>query len=391
MQLFDRQTIIDWRARSIQDPVERLKFLRGHTGTGWRERRGSFLPGLKWLAPALALGLTGVLVSGYEHTRPETMPISRSVILPPVIPLQQAMGETAVWLVDRKGDVETYSNGLRVENRFAVNSQPREGYRVYPRDNTSSAMAQTMNAPAGIVFHTTESDEVPFQADQDRNLKRIGLSVLLFVQQNRSYHFVIDRFGRVFRIVREEDVAKHAGNSIWADDERVYVGLNTSFLGIAMETQSKAGQDSAAANGAQIYAARVLTQMLRSKYHIAAANCVTHAQVSVNPANWLIGYHTDWAANFPFLELGLRDNYLQPPASIVVFGFGYDPLYLQSTGERLLPGLLNAENQVRAQASRLGLPVERYKALLQAKYLHLIASSRPDKGSKEKEEQQNGS
>jgi len=26
--------------------------------------------------------------------------------------------------------------------------------------------------------------------------------------------------------------------------------------------------------------------------------CVTHAQVSVNPANMLIGYHTDWAEIF---------------------------------------------------------------------------------------------
>ena len=76
-----------------------------------------------------------------------------------------------------------------------------------------------------------------------RQLTRIGEEVLQLVQQNRSYHFVVDRFGRVFRIVREEDVAYHSGNSVWADQQRVYVGLNTSFLGVAIQTQTRAGED----------------------------------------------------------------------------------------------------------------------------------------------------
>ena len=37
------------------------------------------------------------------------------------------------------------------------------------------------------------------------------------VQQNHSYHFLIDRFGQVFRIVPEADVANHAGYSVWAE------------------------------------------------------------------------------------------------------------------------------------------------------------------------------
>ena len=53
--------------------------------------------------------------------------------------------------------------------------------------------------------------------------------MLEFVKQNRSYHFVIDRFGRVFRIVKESDSANHSGMSIWGDDKGVYVNLNPSF------------------------------------------------------------------------------------------------------------------------------------------------------------------
>ena len=116
-------------------------------------------------------------------------------------------------------------------------------------------------------------------ADQNRALKRIGKEVLSFVQQNHSYHFLIDRFGQVFRIVPESDVANHAGYSVWADTARIYVNLNSSFLGIAFETQTQPG-DMPSANPAQIHAARILTEMLRDKYHIPRIE-LRHARAGV--------------------------------------------------------------------------------------------------------------
>ena len=120
------------------------------------------------------------------------------------------------------------------------------------------------------------------------------------LRHKRAYHFVIDRFGRVFRIVQESDSANHAGRSVWADETLKYINLNHSFLGVSFETQTRSGAAASTLNPAQIYAGRMLTEMLRSKYRIAPRNCVTHAQVSVNAAQMLVGYHTDWAANFPF-------------------------------------------------------------------------------------------
>ena len=72
------------------------------------------------------------------------------------------------------------------------------------------------NPPASYIS-TTESDQARFTADENARLKRIGKAVISVVQQNHSYHFLIDRFGEVFRIVLESDVANHAGNSVWAD------------------------------------------------------------------------------------------------------------------------------------------------------------------------------
>ncbi len=278
-----------------------------------------------------------------------------------------------VWLVDQTHDFETYSNGLRVDDRYVKSNEKRIFYPVYQRGGIDVREPVWRSQPAGIVYHTTESDQARFTADQNARLKRIGKAVLAVVQQNRSYHFLIDRFGQVFRIVPESDIANHAGYSVWADGQSVFVNLNNSFLGIAFETQTQLGEQPSA-NPAQVHAARVLTEMLRYKYHIPAMNCVTHAQVSVNPDNMLVGYHTDWAGNFPFRELGLSDNYGLPPPSISVFGFGYDPTFQHATGGRLEQGLASAEYQVETQAASRGMTVARYRAVLQKHYKEVLAA-----------------
>ena len=124
---------------------------------------------------------------------------------------------------------------------------------------------------------------------------------------------------------------------------------------------------------AQIHAGRMLTEMLRSRYHIAAENCVTHAQVSVNPDNMRIGYHTDWAGNFPFHEMGLDDNYALPIPALYLFGYGYDPTFVESTGARLWKGLLLAEDRLVEEATVNGRTVAEYKKILQKRYREKLA------------------
>ncbi len=278
-----------------------------------------------------------------------------------------------VWLVDQTHDFETYSNGLRIDDRYVTPNQKRIFYPVYQQGAIDAAQPEWRSEPAGIVYHTTESDQARFTADQNARLKRIGKAVIGVVQQNHSYHFLIDRFGQVFRIVPESDVANHAGYSVWADGKRIFVNLNSSFLGVAFETQTQLG-DMPSATAAQVHAARVLTEMLRAKYHIPQSNCVTHAQVSVNPDNMLVGYHTDWAGNFPFRDIGLNDNYSVPPPSIYAFGFDYDPAFVHATGVRLWQGLALAEDQMQTQAAARGIPLSRYRAILQKQYKEVLAA-----------------
>jgi hypothetical protein len=112
--------------------------------------------------------------------------------------------------------------------------------------------------------------------------------------------------------------------------------------------------------------------MLRSRYSIAAEDCVTHAQVSVNPQNMLIGAHIDWAAQFPFASLGLPDNYSVPLPSLYAFGFESDSTFARVTaggwqGQKL------AEAQVARGAEAQGIAPARYRATLRQRY-HDIAA-----------------
>ncbi len=127
-----------------------------------------------------------------------------------------------VWLVDQTHDFETYSNGLRIDDRYVKPNQKRIFYPVYQRgaiDAGQSDFAGSRSVPSRRASCITPPKAIRRASRQikTRRLKRIGKAVIGVVQQNHSYHFLIDRFGQVFRIVPETDVANHAGYSVWAD------------------------------------------------------------------------------------------------------------------------------------------------------------------------------
>jgi hypothetical protein len=304
-------------------------------------------------------------------TQPPTLPTP-----PPVSRVEPVLAPAAdVWPVEKNSQFEIYSNGLRIENQFAVSHRPRT-YVAFINDNSEGTGSERRSDPAGIVYHTTESLQAPFESSQNNLLKRVGESLLDYVRRRRCYNFLIDRFGRVFRIVNESDAADHAGHSVWADDRHFYVNLNDSFIGISFEAHTAAGETLTSVGSAQIRAAAMLTEMLRSRYKIPAGNCVTHAQVSVNPSNLQIGYHVDWASSFPFEKLGLPDNYATPSPAISLFGFGFDASYEQHAGVRLAAGAVEAESGLMERATRAHLTLAAYRKVLHLRYLRILANQR---------------
>jgi hypothetical protein len=361
---------VEWRAGRIDDPIGRLRYLRSvrpaPPRTRLRRQPGTVRAGavVGLVCFVIASGL--ILRARVRVQAPPAPHVHKTAA-----PHLWSEGQPQVWLVEKSGGFETYSNGLRIDGRSAIATHPRS-YHVYAIDKLAS-VREPRTEPVGIVFHTTESHQAPFEPDQNRVLKQVGESILDYVRRHRAYNFLVDRFGRVYRVVQEDHAAEHAGYSVWADEQWVYVNLNESFLGISFEAKTEPGQEEPTVSPAQIRAASMLTEMLRSRYQIRGVNCVTHAQVSVNPSNLRVGWHTDWASSFPFEKLGLPDNYARPLPAITTFGFDYDSTFVRLAGSRLYAAGELADERLREEAAERSVSLESYRKSLQHRYREISA------------------
>ena len=226
-------------AGGIGDPVLRLRFLK----TAMEQSSVAARVRFYWIVWS-ALLLTMLIPSLVRRAAGSPEPLKTQVVRaePPQThnfkaAVKDAVKVAPVWQVENAGDSEVYSNGLRVDTRFTVLNHPRL-YLAFPRDGNHSSGPIPRSQPVGIVYHTTESQQAPFVAQDNRVLMRLGESLLEYVRREHAYHYLIDRFGRVYRVVAESDAANHAGYSVWADDKWLYVNLNDSFFGVSFEAQS---------------------------------------------------------------------------------------------------------------------------------------------------------
>ena len=331
----------------------------------------------------LALGVWAG-VAAYRHTRPPAEPLmaaprrvaAPAALAPVADPASSAVEKAApgslttagvapaaIWLVEKGPQWELYSNGLRIDTALTVKGTPR-AFRVF--DVEGNLDAHVYKAPVGLLFHTSESDVWPLEAAYNENLRGTSQGLLRYVQKNRLYHYVIDRFGRVYRIVAEDSKANHAGNSVWANAGRVYLNLNHAFLGVSFETRWEGGK-ALPITQAQLAAGRNISDYLRHRYQIAPEMCVTHGLTSVNPKKHLIGHHMDWARGFPFAVFGLPDQYQRPAPSVALFGFDYDDDFLKVL-DQPWPGVRTAEAELAREAARAHRDVEDVRYQRQTAY-----------------------
>jgi hypothetical protein len=365
-------------ATCIDDPVTRLRFLKAvapaSARSRWRQLRRRFFFSAAIICAAAAVALIPLAPTSRLRASARVKSAAPRIVAAPSV-FAAARAAANVWLVEKTAESEEYSNGLRIDNHFLVATHPRS-YLAFPVD-ASQPVRRT--EPAGIVFHTTESAQAPFEASENRELKRIGESLLEYVRRRQAYNFVLDRFGRVYRVVPEGEAANHSGNSAWADENWFYVNLNESFLGISFEGASPAPQADAEISPAQVRSAAMLIEMLRCRYRIPASNYVTHAQVSVNPSNMQVGLHLAWASGFPFEALGLEDNYAAALPALWAYGFDYDASFSKRAGERMRSGIDAAEQILTRNAAAGGLRPAEYKNRLRQRYRAMLARIRLDK------------
>jgi hypothetical protein len=270
-----------------------------------------------------------------------------------------------IFLVEKNASFEEYSNGARILKEFETTNAERKFYRFeVEKLGDGTGNYELLSKPIGIIYHLTESDLLPFSDQYKASLVHNSQSLMEYARSHKLYNYIIDRFGRIYRIVNDDSVANHAGNSVWSDGRNAYVNLNSSFLGISFEGKSAAGKGPDGITEAQIYAARALTAVLRSRYQISDANCTTHGLVSTNPTSRLLGHHTDWVANFPFEAVGLSNKYETEMYAISRFGFAYDQAYLSAGGGKRWAGLSRADAVLWESAKKNGVVVEQQRRRL---------------------------
>ncbi|MEP7273467.1 MAG: peptidoglycan recognition family protein, partial [Acidobacteriota bacterium] len=179
-----------------------------------------------------------------------------------------------VWMVEKAAGYERYSNGARILTTHETSNHLR-AYLLFSKTAVEPVKPQVQRQPIGIVYHSSESDMLPFTADNSDSIQSIATGLRDYVRRHRSYNYLIDRCGEIHRIVKDEDAANHAGHSVWSDEKQVYVGLNESFIGVCFESTSATGALDEQLTEAQLVAGRALTGVLRSKYQISDANCTT--------------------------------------------------------------------------------------------------------------------
>src|SRR4051794_9805657 len=103
-----QRTDIERRARSIADPVQRLRYIRQATAA---RRADSSRCRLIWLAVAAA-----VLPLHSDVRRPSEAPLRRIAVQG----ARTAIPVPSVWPVEQTPEYDLYSNGLRIENRLTV-------------------------------------------------------------------------------------------------------------------------------------------------------------------------------------------------------------------------------------------------------------------------------
>ena len=288
--------------------------------------------------------------------------------------------EKSIWLVEAELNSEVYSNGLRIIADYTVENEPRNYYRFFRDSDKLPGEQESSNEIAGILYHASESDIIDFKPEKNDSINRYSKALVRYICRNKFYNYFIDRFGRVYRIVREDHAAFHAGWSVWADNELVYLNLNHAFIGICFEGRDfkrpKPAQDrthmsameGSTINETQLISGGKLTDLLRVKYHISQHNCVTHGLVSINPKTMLIGYHLDLAQGFPFQRFGLKDKTKILLPAITEFGFSYDDYFVEIFDGKLWPGIKYSEEYLSRYAGMSDMSMDEYRGLLARRF-----------------------
>lgn len=156
-----------------------------------------------------------------------------------------------------------------IETTFSEPIPQRPPYIDRPSPNFRSTPGRR---PTCVVIHATAAPAAGG-----------SLSWLCSPASKASAHYLIDRYGLVYRLVHEEDIAWHAGVSFW--DGRSSV--NEFSVGIELDNEN---------DGITPYpelqraACAQLTKAICAEYGITPQNVVSHAEIAPGRKNDPLGF-----------------------------------------------------------------------------------------------------
>ena len=104
---------------------------------------------------------------------------------------------------------------------------------------------------------------------------QVSIKHLLNKKNKVSAHYLIDQKGVIFSLVKEKDIAWHAGISSWKSDKF----LNKNSIGIELQNTGTDGKYEKFPN-LQINQLEKLIKILQLKYKISSANILGHSDIS---------------------------------------------------------------------------------------------------------------
>src|SRR5215475_4978346 len=281
-------------------------------------------------------------------------------------------GKEKVWLFGKEGEYEKWSNGCNISTKYETDNHPR-AYFAIPRGSGTDGnqFSEKSDQIVGILYHTPENPMFDLTPDNTTRIQNSSRELIEDVRKYKKYNYLINRIGDIYRIIRDDQAANHAGNSLWADANNYYVLLNESFMGVCFESKlDGASSLDQILTEPQINSGRRLTDVLRAKYNIDDANCTTHGLAAVAPEEMLIARHHDWVHFFPFEAMGLSNKYKVQPPTITDYGFTYnDEILAKKLGGKLWEGAQMAVEEFNKRAARARVSPDVLRRQLRDRYL----------------------
>jgi hypothetical protein len=293
-----------------------------------------------------ARGVNDYLVKKYN--KPGALPPAPS---PTPNPNNNLFGDPEkIFLAETDNGVEKWSNGCNISTKYETDNHPRSYYAIPRGGDIDSAM-------------------LDFNVENSKAIQKGSRGLIEYVRDHKKYNYMINRIGDIYRIVKDDQAAIHAGDSLWADDKNTYVLLNESFIGVCFESKFEGASSlNEILTPSQIRAGRMLTDVLRTRYGIDDANCTTHGLVAVDPEKMLIARHHDWVRFFPFERMGLSDKYKIQPPTMTDYGFTYDADVMAKLGN-LWEGAATAEETFKRRAEQAGVSPDVLRSKMRDHYV----------------------